>query len=79
MGAIRAPHGESPDSSAVIHANLLLLGIESHALANQMIAVSTPHIKWHLKADDQYTLVQLLCPLPEGMLPTELRKKGLLN
>ena len=73
VGAAGAAHAEPPDAGGVVHADLLLLGIEAHPLANEVLAALTPAIEGHLKADDQDALVQLLGPLPQGVLPSELR------
>ena len=56
----------------MIHTNLLLVGIKSHSLANQVTAFPAPHIEWHFKAYNKNALVQLLCPLSEWVLTLKL-------
>ena len=67
-------HGEAPDLGAVVVADGLLLGIEAHALANEVPTAIAPNIEGHLKANDEDALVQLLGPLPQGVLPVVLRQ-----
>lgn len=62
--AAGAAHTKHPYPCAVVHTNLLLLGIETHPLANEVLAALAPDIEWHLKTDDKDALVQLLGPLP---------------
>jgi hypothetical protein len=75
--AAGAAHPKDPNSCAMIHPNLLLLGVEAHPLANEVLAALTPDIEWHLKADDEDPLVQFFCPFSERMLPSKLQHKKL--
>ena len=68
-------HGEGPDLGGVVVPDLLLLGIEAHALANQVLAAVAPHIERHLKADDQDALIELLGSLPQRVLALLLQHK----
>ena len=72
MGTARRAHREAPYFRAEVGANLLFLGVKAHALAYEVVAATTPHVERHLKAYDKNPLVQLLCPLPQRMLATEL-------
>jgi len=72
--AAGAAHTEHPYPCAVVHPNLLLLSVETHPLANDVLAALAPDIEWHLKADDEDALVQLLGPLPERVLPSKLQQ-----
>lgn len=40
----------------VIHADLLLLGVEAHALGDVLPAAPAPHVEGHLEANDQDAL-----------------------
>ena len=73
VGAVGATHRKSPDPRAVVHSNLLLLGIESHAFPNEVIAASAPDIEWHFESYDKDPLIQFLCPLSERVLAPELQ------
>jgi len=73
VGAAGAAHAEPPDPGAVVHADLLLLCVEAHPLPDEVLALFTPAVEGHLEADDQDALVQLLGPLPQGVLAPELR------
>lgn len=61
-------HGEGPDLGGVVVPNLLLLSIEAHALANEVLAAVAPHVEGHLEADDQNALIKLLGSLPQRVL-----------
>ena len=61
-------HGEAPNLGAVVIPNGLLLRIESHSLPNEVPAAVAPHIEWHLEADDQDALVELLGTLAQRVL-----------
>ncbi len=47
--AARGCHGKGPYFGAVVLADLLLLSVKSHSLANQMPTALTPNIERHLK------------------------------
>ena len=51
------PHGEGPDLGGVVVPNLLLLSIEAHALADEVLAALAPDVEGHLEADDQDALI----------------------
>ena len=51
--AARGCHGKGPYFGAVVHANLLLLSVKSHSLANQMPTAFAPNIERHLKPSSQ--------------------------
>jgi len=51
--AARGRHGKGPNLGAVVLADLLLLCIESHSLANQMPTAFTPDVERHLKPVSQ--------------------------
>ena len=51
--AARGCHGKGPYFGAVVLANLLLLCVESHSLANQMPTAFAPNVERHLKPVNQ--------------------------
>ena len=51
--AARGRHGKGPNLGAVVLADLLLLCIESHSLANQMPTAFAPNVERHLKPASQ--------------------------
>lgn len=61
-------HAEAPYLGGVVGANLLLLSIEAHTLANEVVALAAPHVEGHLKADDKDPLVQLFGTLTQRVL-----------
>lgn len=73
LAAAGRPHGEAPDLGAVVGADLLLLGVEADALADEVVAAGAPDVERHLEADDQNALVQLLRTLPQRVLPSKLQ------
>ena len=77
LAAAGGSHGEAPYLGAVVAAYLLLLRVEAHTLAYQVVAATTPHVEGHLKPDDQDALVQLAGSLSQRMLPSELQSKKL--
>lgn len=68
-------HGKAPYLGAVVIAYLLLISIEPHALAYEMVASSTPHIEWHLKSDDQDAFIELAGSFPEWVLSSKLQSQ----
>ncbi len=60
LAAAGRGHGEAPDLGGEVAADLLLLRIEAHTLADEVPAAVAPHVEGHLEADDQDALVQLL-------------------
>ena len=62
----------------MVGADGLLLGVEAHALADEVAAAGAPHVEGHLEADDQDALVQLLGSLPQGVLALLLQAQGQL-
>ena len=70
-------HGEGPYLGGVVVADLLLLSIEPHSLANQVLAALAPHVEGHLEPDDQNALIKLLGPLSQRMLALLLQQQVL--
>lgn len=68
-------HSKAPYPGAVVVPYLPLVGIESDALPNEMVASSTPNIEGHLKSDDQNPLIKLVGPLSQWVLAIILHKK----
>ena len=68
-------HGEAPYLGAVVIAYLLLISIESHAFAYQVVTSSTPDIEWHLESDDQDAFIELAGSLPEWVLSSKLQSQ----
>ena len=73
LPSARSIHGEAPYLRAVVVPYLLLVCIESDTLPNKVIAPGAPYIEWHLESDDQDPLIDLRCPLPQGMLTVVLQ------
>lgn len=69
-------HGEAPYLCGEVVADLLLLRVETHALADEMAAAVAPDIEGHLEADYQDALVELLCTLSQRMLALKLHQMG---
>ena len=60
-------HTKTPYRRGIVVAYTFLLGVETDALANVVVAVGTPDVVGHFEADDEDALVEFVGTTAEGV------------
>jgi len=60
-------HAKTPYRRGIVVSYAFLLGVETHALANVVVARGAPDVVRHFEADDEDALVEFVRATAEGM------------